>query len=524
MILRGYMNDGTNEHGVADLIFDLHRKGTKVWLDGTHLRYLAPRGAITSEDIDRLRALKSEIVEFLQTSPSHSEASDEPLQPRLSSDRVPLRAVQRLTWNINKLDKNPSELSAFVTCLVGDLNVKALVAAFTELVRRHESLRTRIVCTEGVPWQDVYEARGPGLEISHLRGESKDQRLFEAKKFVAKRFCEPVNVSVGPLFVARLLKLDEREHVLVISWDHIFNDIVSVTLLWRDLWTMYEQVKEGRPLQLPRVSVQFADYAVWEEKTSRTWMAKHGAYWRDRFSDARVLHAFPSENVAQASGQGRRDLSIPFSEGVVTKLRQRCASERISPMLGFLTAYAASLLRWCELRDVTIHVPAVGRDYRELENTIGAIASGMLLRLKILENDSVLDFARQVVNEYVTAYDHGDFFRAQLYETTFPPFASFNWFSNEHNMKVVERLVPSLEMKPFASAEALRHEGFELGGEADPLEITTLALFEGEHEVIGHIAYLPDRVTTQTVERFAAKLREVIDVFIYTPDCPVMAI
>src|SRR6185312_9418524 len=113
---------------------------------------------------------------------------------------------------------------------------------------------------EGTPCQEVDGMRGPGLEVVSLRGASKGERLFEAKKFVAQKVGEPVYLSVGPLFSATLLQLDEREHVLVISWDHIVNDIVSYGLLSRDLWTMYEQVKRGDPPELPKIPIQFADY------------------------------------------------------------------------------------------------------------------------------------------------------------------------------------------------------------------------------------------------------------------------
>ena len=519
------MESELSADGAADLLFTLYRKGVKVYIDNGRLRYQAPKGTVTLDELTRLRALKEEILALLVQAPSI--LTDAPLVPRPASDRVPLTVIQQVTLDWFGFSRRARALDTFPMRLVGELNIKSLRETFVELVRRHESLRTRIVCIDGIPEQEVDEAVGFDLENIPLSGISKGDREIEARRFIAQRFRERVDVAVGPLFAARLLKLDDQDHVLVISWDHLFWDAVSLGILWRDIWTMYTQSVRGLPFSLPKMPIQLGDFAVWEQKTSKSWMDKHDAYWSERLAGAQLVRLFVDEEMAKASGQKIQQLSIAFEKSLIAEVCEWSRQEQTTPMMSLLTAYIALVLRWCNKTDLVIYVPVVGRCHPEVKNTIGSLACGMLLRIQIVEDDSFLDLSRRVAKEYGTAYEHVDVLRSQISEPELLRSTTFNWFPSGYNLdpvayfenSVAGEFDQAIRLQPFTSESAPPDDDFEWDKPEGEL---FLGISETKEGVTAYMNYRADRVTRSTVERFAEHFRSFIKILVRNPKAQVM--
>src|SRR6185369_13715445 len=120
----------------------------------------------------------------------------------------PLTFSQQMRWNMINLESRRSarELSIAMR-LLGELNVQLLRKSFLELVRRHESLRTRIVSTDGIPTQAIDDTQEFDLEIVDLTAVAEADRDTEARRLVRGLVDEWVDVAVGPLFAAKLVKL-----------------------------------------------------------------------------------------------------------------------------------------------------------------------------------------------------------------------------------------------------------------------------------------------------------------------------
>ena len=274
---------------VADLLFALRSKGVKVWSDNGQLHCQSPKGELAPEDIERLRALKTRIIAFLQPSPAHT-AAELQLAPRPYSDRAPLTFSQRWFWSIRELGTRSSMRSvASAVRLSGRLNIEALRQCFVTLVHRHESLRTRIVALDGIPGQCIDAAPDDILEICDLTLLPSGEREIQMQRLVEQIIYEPFSVAVGPLFAARLVKLETCNHLLVVAMDHMISDGASVGILLREILTLYEQFIHERPLSLPIMSIQFADYAVWQHETQLSWTQKHAAYWMQRLAGAQSV-------------------------------------------------------------------------------------------------------------------------------------------------------------------------------------------------------------------------------------------
>lgn len=490
---------------VSDLLFSMRRKGIKIWAESGKLRYQTSKQSLTTDDLESLQALRDDILAFLQQ-PSSVHTDSAPVR-RHPSDRVPLSFPQQHLWDILDLESHPGMRSvAAAVRLHGRLDIGSLRQSFQGLIHRHEALRTRIVAVDGVPEQRVDEAGEYALEILDLTSLPQHNQEIEARRLVEQIIHEPFLVATGPLFAARLLKLDQFCHVLVVATDHAISDAASVGIIWRDVFTLYSAATRGQPGSLPEIAVQYPDYAVWQQKTHHSWMQKHHAYWVQRLTGARRMHLFEREKVTHASRMKWATLPVRFGETLTDDLREISRRGHTSLVMSVFTAFVALLSRWCNVADLVLPFGTSGRFHAEVENTVGYFGTPIFLRIQILEKDTFLDLLGRVTREYSTAYKHDDSWRisVQMHRPEFIFNPLFNWIPNEFNMNATRsdhllRLDDSLAIEPFEFAVTPR-DGKDLDGEP------RLDISDSKNGVTGAIGYRAERFAPNKIERFGRSL------------------
>jgi hypothetical protein len=101
---------------------------------------------------------------------------------------------------------------------------------------------------------------------------------------------EPFNLEAGPLFRANLIRLSEAEHILTFVMHHIVTDGWSISILSRELGTLYESYLEAGEPPLPELPVQYADYAIWQrEQLQGELLEEQLRYWREQLAGVAVL-------------------------------------------------------------------------------------------------------------------------------------------------------------------------------------------------------------------------------------------
>jgi hypothetical protein len=488
---------------VTDVLFRLRRKGVRLWIDGGQLKFEAPPRSLNADEILRLKELKSEIVDFLR---QPSDFMTEPrLEPRLPSDRVPLTFSQVWLWNKLKWDERPSRagMVAKAMRISGRLNVDLLRRSLTELVRRHESLRTRLVKVDDMPTQQVDAACECDLQLVHLTGLSKLETESEVNRIAGQLSCRAAPVAAGRLFETRLVKLRSHDHLLIVALDHIISDGASLGILFRDVFSLYTQLAQALPCTLPKIPIQFADYAVWQRKAQKYWVQKHDAHWRQRLAGARRMR-LAARGIPDTNSPTPLKLPFRFDETLSKQLRDFSRQARTTLVMCVLAVYAASLMRFYNEADIVIPFICLGRHHFEVENTIGFFGAPLFLRIALLENDSLLDLLDRTTHEYRIACEHHDFCRiaAQTPEPEFTWNPMFNWLTEQFNMG-------STTSAPDPQ------NGGDIKIEPYELEITPPddVRWDGELRVdisdtpqglVGTLGYRADCFTGDAIERFRA--------------------
>ncbi|MFE1200060.1 condensation domain-containing protein, partial [Streptomyces olivaceoviridis] len=240
---------------------------------------------------------------------------------------APLSFAQQRLWFLDQLTPGSAEyVIPFGFRVHGGLDTDALQAALTQLVERHEVLRTRFVIREdGDPVQVVDDAqpfqvtvrdlREPS-EIDDRRRDSDGQRpeaenterhqAEQAQSLLNEEAGRPFDLTSGELLRAFVIRLADDEALLLISVHHIVADGWSMEVLTRELSALYAAALTKTPADLPEPALQYADFAIWQ----RQWLTgdvleRQLGYWRERLAGLEPLE-LPTDRPRPPvrSGQG----------------------------------------------------------------------------------------------------------------------------------------------------------------------------------------------------------------------------
>ncbi|MFL5539875.1 MAG: condensation domain-containing protein, partial [Longimicrobiaceae bacterium] len=199
---------------------------------------------------------------------------------------APTSFAQERLWFIDRLEPGSAvyNLSA-AWRLGGVLDEAVLERSLSEIVRRHEALRTTFGEVDGSPVQVIAPFSGFSLPVEDLSALGEADREAALRRRAGEEARRAFDLSAGPLFRAALLRLGAEEHVLLLSMHHIVSDGWSTGVLFRELSALYAAYREGRESPLAELPVQYADYAVRQrEQLAGEVLDRQLAYWKERLA------------------------------------------------------------------------------------------------------------------------------------------------------------------------------------------------------------------------------------------------
>jgi len=487
---------------VDDMLRHMHSKGIALWAVNGQLRYRAPKGSMTPQDVHALLACRSEIIGKL-------EAKRQPtVEPAVDHQRHALTFSQLTHWHGSELQMQ-SSVRHIVSAsrLRGRLNIKLLERSLAQLVHRHEALRSRIVLHEGAPMLEVAPSGTLPCTLHDLTNHDPRQREHELEQWIRGLVLEPLTVVEGTLTIVHLARLDRHEHALVIAMEHIISDVVSMNILTRELFAMYRQLELGDPVQLPAVITPFSEYARWQRAGHEKWLDEHGGYWNRRLQDCGRL-SFPRDVEGALAGRaGWGTVAVQVGPELKTALHAWCRKHRTTLVLAMLTAFATAVLRWCNSADGVIRYQTNGRSEPSIANTIGYFASMLHLRVQMPASGDFLALLKQLTDEYCNAYQHHDFsyIDAQVPAAEYTRNPCFNWIAGDAAGREDDASASTgLRVEPVRFANP-RLDGYDK--DAEPV----LLLYEGHSEILGGVHFPRDRLSAAGMQRFVATFMEVLE-------------
>ncbi|HKV11335.1 MAG TPA: amino acid adenylation domain-containing protein, partial [Thermoanaerobaculia bacterium] len=218
----------------------------------------------------------------------------------------PLSFAQQRLWFLAELEPESAAYNVpAALALAGPLDAAALAGTLSEIVRRHEVLRTRFAVAGGEAVSRVSPAAPVPLPVVDLGALPEGWREQELGRRIAEEAARPFDLARDSMLRAALLRLGPEEHGLLVTLHHIASDGWSRGILVRELAALYTAFAAGRPSPLPELAIQYGDYAAWQ----RSWL--HGealeeelGYWRERLAGAPALLDLPTDRPRPAIATG----------------------------------------------------------------------------------------------------------------------------------------------------------------------------------------------------------------------------
>jgi amino acid adenylation domain-containing protein len=499
---------------IGELLSRLRELDVRLNLDGERLNISAPPGVLTAELKSELASRKDEIKTFFRKSAEAALSGASTIDRADRGGDLPLSFSQQRLWFLEQLEPGSAAYNiAGALRLRGQLDAAALERTLGEIVRRHESLRTRFATVEGTP-KAIVDPPGewtlPRVDLSHLPAGQREDEIRNRATAAAR---QPFDLARGPLFRAILFKLDDRMHALSLAMHHIVSDGWSLGVFVREMSEFYSAYVTHRVPQLPELPIQYPDFAQWQ----RQWLDggvldAQLPYWKENLAGTLPVLQLPSSRprpTIQTLHGGR--IVRTFPPVLVERLKGLGRKEGVTFFMLLLAAFQVLLHRYTGEDDVIVGSPTANRSRAELENLIGFFVNNLVLRTDVSGNPTVRELLARTREVALKAYAHQDVPFDVLVEALRPRreldhSPLFQILFTLQNLPVMEIELPGVTLSPI---------DLETGTARFDLAVDIVERPDG---LKIYFEYNSDVVDRSTMERLPDHFRMLLEAFVNTPD------
>jgi hypothetical protein len=316
--------------------------------------------------------------------------------------------------------------------------------------------------------------------------------------------------------MAKLLRLGEREHWLLLAAHRLVADCFSVDQLLPELWGSYAQggvVASSNPRQ-------YRDYAIWQHDAREQWMTRHQGYWEKKLASARNVQ-WPTDASASAPQGTLGRMNILFCEGLSAQLQEFSRRARTLAATVMLSIYVTALARYCNQKDFVVPCFVAGRQ-SEHKSVVGYFSHILYVRVQLAGTETFQDLLGYVANEFFRALSHQDFGQMAIHESRLLTGTFFQWLTwhpedaytvptaagQDENGLVVERV----SVVDFAENLTAIPPG---------MVDVELTFFDTSQGIYASGVYRADLFTQATMDRFMHQLRTIAAECLQDPDARV---
>ncbi len=435
------------------------------------------------------------------------------IHPVLRKESLPVSFAQQRLWLVDQLEGGSAHYHLQLRFLIeGGLDVQALHTAIMSVVMRHESLRTVIITHGQELRQKIQQAEVPFTQID-LRELPPDVRRSEVERIVHRDALAPFALDRDSMLRVHLLRLELKQHELLLTLHHIAADGWSLDLLAKEIGELYAATLLGREPRLPELPVQYSDYAVWQ----RNWMQgkvleEQAQYWLQQLADLPAVHSLPLDHPrprhqALAGAVFRTQMGARVGKA----LMDFCRQEQTTLFMGLHAVFSMLLARYSGEEDIVAGTPIANREQTELAALIGFFVNTMVLRSRVPSGATFAAVLRQSRQIVLDAYSHQQAPFEYLVEALQPK----RTFSHTPLFQIMLALQNAGEAQLELSGATVR--GGAAPPELAPFELT-LEAGQNANSVTLDWIYRRELFEASTIERMARHFLNLIENAVGHPD------
>ena len=322
---------------------------------------------------------------------------------------IPLSWAQERLWFVHQLEGDSGAYTIDTTVrLTGNLNIKALEQAFLALLQRHEPLRTRFEIKDNKPIQVIDSDITLTLPVVNLQNVPDPEK--QLKVLTTEAASLPFDLAHDSVLRVKLWQVSEDEYVLLFAIHHIAADGWSMGVLVEELCAYYRGFSTGESATLPELSIQYADFAVWQ----RQWLTnevldRQLSYWKQQLTGAPPLLELPTDRPRPAIQTFRGGTEyFQLDSQLTQQLKKLSQKSGTTLFMTLLAGFVVLASRYSGQTDLVIGSPIANRNRKEIEALIGFFVNTLALRFDLSDNPTFEAFLAQVREVTQNAYDHQD--------------------------------------------------------------------------------------------------------------------
>jgi amino acid adenylation domain-containing protein/thioester reductase-like protein len=319
----------------------------------------------------------------------------------------PASLNQQQMWLLAQMEPESAYYNDPITLrLHGPLNVTALEQSLNRIIERHAIWRTSFVTLDGQPLQVIHPHLTLPLPLIDLRSLEPEQQEQEARRLATAQAKQPFNLAQAPLLRACLVRFSPTEHRLYLTLHHIIYDGISLyTVFLKELGQLYDAFCTQQPSPLPELTLQYADFAVWQRQwLDSEMLTPQKEYWKQQLANLPVLQ-LPADRPQPVvrSFRGART-KVALSQQLSEQLKTFSRQQEVTLFMTLMAAFQVLLYRYSGQEDLAVATVTSGRNRVEVAELIGCFVNTLVLRTDLSGAPSFQEVVQRVRRVTLEAY------------------------------------------------------------------------------------------------------------------------
>ncbi|MFV8347411.1 amino acid adenylation domain-containing protein, partial [Flavobacterium sp. ZB4P13] len=325
----------------------------------------------------------------------------------------PLTASQYRLWILSQFEGGSLAYNMPATVkLIGAVDFDKFEESFQLLIHRHEILRTYFKSDEeGEVQQYILPFEQADFKIVVQNFSKIENQEDEVAHYLQEINSKPFDLEKGLLVRASLIILKDEESIFFLSLHHIIGDGWSIELFISEVVKTYNDLVAGRTINLPELSIQYKDYAVWlnGELHQEQYVASE-QYWLQKFEEGIPVLDLPSlKKRPLVKTYNGETISHKFSKEFLEKLKIFSKEQDVTLFMTLMSGIKSLLYRYTSQDDIIVGTPIAGREHPDLENQMGLFLNTLAIRTQFKEKNSFLELLTIQKETLLAAYDHQNY-------------------------------------------------------------------------------------------------------------------
>jgi amino acid adenylation domain-containing protein len=478
--------------------------------------------SVSEKMIEELSPRRRELLELvLDEKRAAATAGARTIPKRAAGGSFAASFAQQRLWFLDRL--RPGEATyniPFARRLSGRLDREALQRSLNAIIQRHEVLRARFVFEQGGVTARISDEASLDLEETDLRSLPDADSEGHARALIEAEAVRPFDLSTGPLVRARLIRLCDDDHVVLLNMHHIVSDGWSLGLFVREMAALYKAFSAGAPSPLDELPIQYGDFAEWQRNALQEGLGDAEVnYWKARLADLPEVE-LPADRPRNESRSSKgATVARRLPPALLERLKTFSLNEQVTLFVTLLAAFDVLLYRYTGEKDFAVGSPVANRDRTQTEALIGFFVNTLLLRARLSDEMTFRELVSETRTATLEAFAHQGLPFEKLVQLVDPNRDTirsplFQVMFTLQNVPLEKFRLEGLEVRPFDFAA--QTSMFDL----------TLTLMErsdrdedAEPRMIVYAEYNTGLFEESTIERLLANYFALLESAVVNSDC-----